>query len=870
METGLQAEDSHKRKKSKIMRIAALTVLVTTLAYGLQTATPARAGVFSQVLDGMLVVTLSTPERLRIACEGGEVGIGGQPPDNGAADCRLIREVVITGSPGADWIDLRELTPADFRSLGSLDVRGGEGNDRIYASPLPDQLNGGPGEDVYIGTTNDDQVDTSQGQDYFIEDTLPVGEPEARNRPGGPAAPEAPDSPVLEGDFGAVDFVTNAALNGNYLIPPDPIGAAGPNHVLNVVNTTVEWFTKDGTLENSQRLGRNSSGITGSFFESLNPANLLFDPKTIYDQQAGRFLVVALERVLPPGSTSRILLAVSDDSDPNGTWYFHAINSAVSIGGATWADYPGFAIDEDAVYITTNQFSFGGNIYQGSRLWIVNKTPFYSGGAASVTVHDPDTAAGGYGGTMQPAHVFGAAPGSIGTWLASYSGLSDGTNEYAFLIRVDNPLGTVSFTGSLVLLGNIDNTTIGNLPDAPQLGTSTLVEVNDRRALHAVWRDNRLWTTFEILPSSGGETGQVTAHWVAINATTVTSLADQGNAGGEDIATGTYTFFPSIAVDVCGNMGLGYAASAPTIYPGAYYSSRYDSDPAGTLQSSEVLKAGEDYYIRTFSGTSNRWGDYSGIALDPATEARFWLYNEYAMTRGTPTSGQDGRWATHWGSFASGIDFGDLPAGYSKTLAGNDGARHCISNLYLGAATDPEGDGQESATAQGDNDDGVANTGNWSDGDGNLLVTVSGGNACLSAWLDYWDGTTFGADSDFDDDGEQIFDRQAVTSGANALDFPLPFGAASGSPVFYGRFRLAPDLDADGDCSDQAAIDLTGLVSGGEVEDYEFNFTPTAVRLSKLETRTGENGMPWPILLGVGLLGFVGCVLLWRRLTTKY
>jgi len=65
-------------------------------------------------------------------------------------------------------------------------------------------------------------------------------------------------------------------------------------------------------------------------------------------------------------------------------------------------------------------------------------------------------------------------------------------------------------------------------------------------------------------------------------------------------------------------------------------------------------------------------------------------------------------------------------------------------------------------------------------------------------------------------------------------------------------------------------LHLTGLVSGGEVEDYEFNFTPTAVRLSKLETRTSENGMPWPILLGVGLMGFVGCVLLWRRLTTKY
>ncbi len=158
----------------------------------------------------------------------------------------------------------------------------------------------------------------------------------------------------------------------------------------------------------------------GSFFAPLAPVNRLFDPKAIYDQYAGRFLVVALERQDPPSNTSRILLAVSDDSDPNGSWYFHAINSKININGNdTWADYPGFAVDEEAVYITNNMFTFVTREFAGSLLWIVDKQPFYSGGAASVAVYDPSGAVGGglAATTMQPAHIFGSAPAGVGTWL---------------------------------------------------------------------------------------------------------------------------------------------------------------------------------------------------------------------------------------------------------------------------------------------------------------------------------------------------------------------------------------------------------------------------------------------------------------------
>src|SRR5204863_7219791 len=105
----------------------------------------------------------------------------------------------------------------------------------------------------------------------------------------------------------------------------------------------------------------------------------LVDPKVIYDQHADRFVVVMLDQVDTggtSGNSSHILVAVSDDSDPNGNWCFKSIDSQLKFGGKFhWTDYPGLAVDDKAIYITGNQFTFqvDGGDFSGSRLWIVHK-----------------------------------------------------------------------------------------------------------------------------------------------------------------------------------------------------------------------------------------------------------------------------------------------------------------------------------------------------------------------------------------------------------------------------------------------------------------------------------------------------------------
>jgi hypothetical protein len=486
---------------------------------------------------------------------------------------------------------------------------------------------------------------TTEGVDFEIS----IKAPEPMEEP-------APFPPGLDTIVEGINFDEDGTNNGGFFhIPPDPIGAAGPAHLVSVVNTSIEWHTKAGVQQNSQSLQ--------TFFSPLSPLTGTFDPKVIYDQFEDRFLVVTLELVeaasgQDPGNVSSIFVAVSDDSDPNGTWYFASIDAKETIGeNDHWADYPGFAVDEEAVYITANMFSHVFRAFGGTRLWIIDKdvdSGFYGGGAISVNRFDFPALASTFALTTQPAHIFGTPPpGNTGTFLVQYSGLNTGIIEALNIIRVDNPLTSApTFAQQFVSVGDIDNTAVG-MPDAPQSGSAMDIETNDRRVLNAVWRNNSLWTTAQVVPGSGSDAGQATAHWWELDTTNLAALSvvQQGDISAEDIASGTYTFFPSIAVDQNGNMGIGFAASASSIFPGAYYTGRESIDPLGTVQPTSTLAAGLDFYERTFGGPRNRWGDYSGISIDPSDGETFWVFNEYAITRGTIILGEDGRWGTRFGSF---------------------------------------------------------------------------------------------------------------------------------------------------------------------------------------------------------------------------
>ena len=498
-------------------------------------------------------------------------------------------------------------------------------------------------------------------------------------------------APNLFASFAGPDFDDNPVVNGEGRIPPDPIGAVGQSHVIDVVNEIFEIRQKDGTLD--------AQGDLDGFLTNLGftPLAFTFDPKVTYDPYEDRFLVVILgvsDQILDgtPTDESSIFIAVSDDGNPNGTWCSTEIPSKIEIGGGvfTWSDYPGLAVDEEAVYITTSLFQFASHDgtlpFGGVRLWTIDKGTnggLYDCAAADVNLFAPyeemvpavdlDLQA-----AIQPAAVFGTTAASFGTYLVGYSGTtldtgSDGTKaELQHVILVEDPLGAATFTLDFVSLGNIEDlSSAPELPNARQKGTTVRIETNDRSSLSGVWRDNSLFTAQSINPTGTvfpGNDGEATAYWAEFDTTDLgnPTRADHGIIDGEDISVGTHTFYPSVAFNG-ESLALGFAASSPTINPGAYFTYRTVSDAAGTNRGSGVLREGEAFYVRTRlgDGNANRWGDWSGIAIDPDESGCFWVFNQYAMTQGSPTNTGDGgavergRWATHWGQFCTGLPFAD-------------------------------------------------------------------------------------------------------------------------------------------------------------------------------------------------------------------
>src|SRR5262245_66462675 len=65
--------------------------------------------------------------------------------------------------------------------------------------------------------------------------------------------------------------------------PPDTIAAAGPNHIVEMVNTDIAIYTKAGALVFQQDLSQ--------FFGSVFAGNAISDPFVMYDEQAQRFIV---------------------------------------------------------------------------------------------------------------------------------------------------------------------------------------------------------------------------------------------------------------------------------------------------------------------------------------------------------------------------------------------------------------------------------------------------------------------------------------------------------------------------------------------------------------------------------------------------
>ncbi len=391
-------------------------------------------------------------------------------------------------------------------------------------------------------------------------------------------------------------------------IPPDCTMAAGPTHVLLAVNSSVAIHDKNtGAVLLARTLTQ--------WFANMATDFTIFDPKALYDQHEGRWVLLAVAFRENPNK-SVFLLSVSTGPDPLGTWRNYQLDAMLD-GAATtnnWADFPALGVDNQAFYLTANMFEFGGD-FQYAKIRVVPKAGPYTGGAAMFTDFvKMKNADGSLCFTIQPCHTFGAPQVQ---YLVN-TGFPSG--NFVTLWHITNPTASPTLTSVNVPVSPYDLA-----PNADQQGGAPPLNTGDVRVLHAVFRGDSVWAAFTTAHNWGGANNRAAVQWMQIRAA-AGLLVQQGIFG----AGSQHCFYPAPCPDHNGNMILVFSRSGSSEFGSVYYTGRKSTDPLGMLQPSALLKAGVAHYQALDKSGRNRWGDYSGIAADPVNQKVIWFYGLFA------------------------------------------------------------------------------------------------------------------------------------------------------------------------------------------------------------------------------------------------
>lgn len=167
-------------------------------------------------------------------------------------------------------------------------------------------------------------------------------------------------------------------------------------------------------------------------------------------------------------------------------------------------------------------------------------------------------------------------------------------------------------------------------PNADQSGGPPPLNTGDVRALHAVFRGDSVWTAFTTAHNWGVGPNRAAIQWCQIRAA-APALVQQGVFGSSNF----HYFYPASCPDGNGNMTMVFSRCGPSEFGSILYAGRRSTDPLGILQASALLKSGAAHYVALDSGGRNRWGDYNGVASDPANGRLVWFYSMYASAANT-------------------------------------------------------------------------------------------------------------------------------------------------------------------------------------------------------------------------------------------
>jgi hypothetical protein len=456
-----------------------------------------------------------------------------------------------------------------------------------------------------------------------------------------------------------VDIIASTQINVNGqgysgVNPPDTVGDVGISHYVQAINgpngSRIEIYNKsDGSVAVPQfDLDTLAAGAMGG-----SPYSGAGDPIVIYDHLDDRWLLMEFD---PPGGGNRLHIFISDTGIPTGNgadWTHYRFTAP------NFPDYPKITLWPDAYFIGTNEFD--NPAYALPRLQMLGGV----GGditANVIRMTTPDRP------NWQRNHIMPADLDGFMTPMAGDPGLfvRQVDDEYTTPGTADpnnDFLEVWEFAPDFITPANSTYTLVDTIPiaefdyivgseffrgDIEQPGTA-----NELDALphYIMWRlQYRNFGTHETLvgnfthdvgeDSTADADGGTAAEQAGVRWFELRSMGGGWTLFQEgDIAPDSeHRWMASVAMDGDGNIAAGYNVSSTNVSPGLRYTGRLATDPLGTMLPEKTLVNGGGF------NSSERWGDYSAMSVDPVDDTTFWFTGMY--TDGT------GNWATRIGSFS--------------------------------------------------------------------------------------------------------------------------------------------------------------------------------------------------------------------------